>query len=223
MLQETWSMLTDPAAWSGPTGFAARIVEHVQLSLVALLIAVVIAVPLGLLIGHTGRGRALIVGTSGALRAIPSLGLLTALALVIPGGVANAVLPSVVVLVILAVPPILAGTYSGVDAITPAIRTSSTALGFSPAQVLWKVEVPLAVPQMMDGIRSALLQVISTATICAYLGTGGLGRYLIDGLATRDYPQVLAGAVVVIGLVLCFELALVLISRLVAPTTRSLR
>lgn len=216
-------MLTDPAAWSGPTGFAARIVEHVQLSLVALLIAVVIAVPLGLLIGHTGRGRALIVGTSGALRAIPSLGLLTALALVIPGGVANAVLPSVVVLVILAVPPILAGTYSGVDAITPAIRTSSTALGFSPAQVLWKVEVPLAVPQMMDGIRSALLQVISTATICAYLGTGGLGRYLIDGLATRDYPQVLAGAVVVIGLVLCFELALVLISRLVAPTTRSLR
>lgn len=216
-------MLTDPDAWSGSTGFAARIAEHMQLSLVTLLIAVLVAVPLGLLIGHTGQGRALIVGTSGALRAIPSLGLLTALALVIPGGVANAALPSVAVLVILAVPPILAGTYSGVDSITPAIRTSSTALGFSPAQVLWKVEVPLAVPQMMDGIRSALLQVISTATICAYLGTGGLGRYLIDGLATRDYPQVMAGAVVVIGLVLCFELALVLVSRLVAPTTRTLR
>ena len=217
MLSQTISMLTDPASWTGSGGFIARIVEHLQISFLALALSLLIALPLGLVIGHTGRGRGLIVGTSGALRAIPSLGLLTALALIIPGGVANAMIPSLVVLVVLGIPPILAGTYSGIDAIPAPIKDGSTAIGYSPLQVLGRVEIPLAVPQIIDGIRSSLLQIISTATICAYLGIGGLGRYLIDGLATRDYPEVLSGAVIVIAIVLFFEILLASLGKLVAP------
>lgn len=224
MLQQAWTFLTAPENWAGPAGFGARLGEHLEITLLAMLIACLIAVPLGLAIGHTGRGRSLVVGTSGALRALPSLGLLTILALWIPNGVARAEIPSTIVLVILAIPPILAGAYSGVEAIPPAITQSARAIGHTEWQVLTKVEVPLAGSAILDGIRSATLQVIATATLCSYLGLGGFGRYLLDGLATRDYPMVLAGAMAVIALALVAEGLLALIGALgrrrPAPRTR---
>ncbi|RAV31570.1 ABC transporter permease [Corynebacterium heidelbergense] len=208
MIQHAFGLLTDPAAWGGPTGFGQRIAEHLWLSLIALIPAILIGVPLGAAIGHTGKGRGLAVGTTGAMRALPSLGLLTVLALLIPSGIANAWIPSTIVLLILAVPPILAGTYSGIEAIGRDIVQASRAIGHTELQTLGKVEMPLAGASIVDGIRSATLQVIATTTICAYLGTGGLGRLLIDGLATRNYPQVVAGAVLVIGVVVAVELIL---------------
>jgi len=183
-----------------------RIWEHVWLSLLGLVPAILIAVPLGLFIGHTGRGRAVAVAMSGGLRAIPSLGLLTVLALFLPGGaVDRAWLPSMIVLLILAIPPILAGSYAGVQQIKPSVIDGARATGHSEMQTLRSVEIPLALPQILDGIRSAAAQVVATATLCAYIGAGGLGRYLIDGLAQRDTHMMLVGVVWVIVLVIILE------------------
>lgn len=217
MIQQAWQMLIDPANWSGDSGFGTRLMEHLVLTLITIALAIVIAVPLGLLIGHAGKGKGLVIGASGALRALPSLGLLTILALWVPSGIAHPEVPSVIVLLILALPPLLAGTYSGVEAIPPAIAESARAIGNTEGQILAKVEVPLAASSIMDGIRSASLQVIATATLCSYLGAGGLGRYLIDGLATRDYPMVLSGAILVIALALAVEAILALVSRFLVP------
>lgn len=183
-----------------------RIEEHLWLSLLGLIPAILIAVPAGLYIGHTGRGRGVAVALSGGLRAIPSLGLLTVLALFLPGGaVERAWLPSTIVLVILAIPPILAAAYAGVQQIKPSVIDGARATGHSEMQILRSVEIPLALPQILDGIRSAAAQVVATATLCAYIGTGGLGRYLIDGLAQRDTQMMVVGVVWVIVLVLVLE------------------
>lgn len=183
-----------------------RLLEHLWLTLLGLIPAILIAVPMGLYIGHTGRGRAVAVALSGGLRAIPSLGLLTVLALFLPGGaVERAWLPSMIVLVILAIPPILAGSYAGVQQIKPSVIDGARATGHSEMQILRSVEVPLALPQILDGIRSAAAQVVATATLCAYIGSGGLGRYLIDGLAQRDTHMMLVGVIWVIVLVIILE------------------
>lgn len=185
---------------------AQRIGEHLLLTLLGLLPAVLVAVPAGLWIGSTGRGRTVVVAFSGALRAIPSLGLLTAIALFLPGGaVDRAWLPTMVVLAILAIPPVLAGTYAGVQQIKPSVLDAARATGHSPWQILRQVQIPLALPQMLDGIRSAASQVLAAATLCAYIGTGGLGRYLIDGIAQRSTTSVVVGVVWVIVLVVLLE------------------
>ena len=215
MLQQAWAFLTDPAQWTGADGVGVRLGEHLAITAVAMLFAMLIAIPVGLMIGHSGRGRVAVVGVSGALRALPSLGLLTILALWLPNGVGRPEIPATIVLVILAIPPILAGAYAGVEAIPAEITQSARAVGHTEWQVLSQVEVPLACASIFDGIRSATLQVIATATLCSYLGLGGLGRYLLDGLATRDYPMVLAGAITVIALALLVEGLLAAVGALV--------
>ena len=205
MIQQAWAFLTDPASWNGSDGVGVRLGEHLAITAVAMLFAMLIAIPAGLVIGHSGRGRVAVVGVSGALRALPSLGLLTILALWLPNGVGRPEIPATIVLVILAIPPILAGAYAGVEAIPSEITQSARAVGHTEWQVLSQVEVPLARASIFDGVRSATLQVIATATLCSYLGLGGLGRYLLDGLATRDYPMVLTGAMTVIALALVVE------------------
>ena len=180
MLQQAWAFLTDPAQWTGADGVGVRLGEHLAITAVAMLFAMLIAIPVGLMIGHSGRGRVAVVGVSGALRALPSLGLLTILALWLPNGVGRPEIPATIVLVILAIPPILAGAYAGVEAIPAEITQSARAVGHTEWQVLSQVEVPLARASIFDGIRSATLQVIATATLCSYLGLGGLGRYLLD-------------------------------------------
>ena len=191
----------DATNWSGSGGVPARLVDHLVYTVQALVIAAVIAVPIGAVIGHTRRGGFFVVGTANGLRALPELGLLTLLVMFVGIGV----LPLTIALVILAVPPLLAGTYAGVRNTDPAIIDAARGMGMREHEVLIKVELPIAVPLMIGGLRTATLQVIATATIGAYIGLSGLGRFLIDGLANNDYTEMAAGAVLVAALALLVE------------------
>jgi len=216
MIGNVLSWLFDPAHWSGEDGIPSRLFEHLQYSFAALLIAALIAIPLGLYVGHTGRGRFAVVGLAGAVRAVPTLGLLFLVVLLlgpkIQGDLAF-VVPSLVVLVVLAIPPILSGAYAGIDGVDPAARDAAKGMGMRGMEVLRSVELPCALPLIFSGIRSATLQLIATATIAATVSLGGLGRFLIDGLAVRDFPQMAAGAVLVAVLALLVDLVFAVVQR----------
>jgi len=205
--------ILDPAHLTGDKGILPRLGDHLFYTGASMLMAMVIGIPLGLLIGHTGTGRSVIVAVSSAARALPTLGLLFFIILYTGLGVG----PLVAVLVILAVPPLLAGTYSGLESVNRQTIDSARAVGMTEWQVLTKVEIPLALPLIFGGVRSATLQVIATATIAGYVGLTGLGRFLIEGLALHDYKRALAGAILVMLLALAVEGALALIQRLVVP------
>ena len=215
-MNDVLSWLTASAHWSGEDGIPQRLLEHLYYSGVALLIAAVIAIPLGLFVGHTGRGRFVVVNAAGAARAVPSLGLLFVSVLVLGPrltGDTAFVVPCEIVLVVLAIPPILAGAYAGVEEVDPAVRDAAKGMGMRGPEVLARVEIPCALPLIFSGLRSGALQVVATATIAATVGLGGLGRFLIDGLAVRDYSQMAAGAVLVGVLALVVDLGFALIQR----------
>lgn len=201
----------DPANWSGPTGVLTRVGQHVEYTAEALLLACLVAVPAGALVGHTGRGGLIVVGLTNSLRALPTLGLVIIVVLLTTIGE----LPVLLALVVLAVPPVMAGTYSGIRAVDPMVVDAARGVGMRGREVLLQVEVPNALPLMIGGIRSATLQLVSTATVAAYVGLGGLGRYIIDGQAVQDYPEVLAGAVLVAALAIVVDLLLAGVQRLV--------
>ncbi|MFC4853575.1 ABC transporter permease [Actinophytocola glycyrrhizae] len=215
--------LFDSDHWSGATGIPARIWEHLGYTAMTVLVAAVIAVPLGAIIGHTGRGTFLVAGLSNGLRALPELGLLTLLVLLTYVGL----LPVVIALVILALPPILAGTYAGIRNVDGAVVDAARGMGMRGSTVLWKVELPNALPLILGGIRSATLQVIATATIAAYVSLGGLGRLVIDGNnagagSPNGYPQMAAGAIVIALLALVVEGVLEVVQRVaVSPGLRN--
>ncbi len=216
--------LTDPANWVGSDGIWLRTLQHVQYSLVTLLIASIIAIPLGLWIGHTGKGRVLVVNLVNGMRSVPTLGLLFAAVLIvgpmIRGDLAF-LAPSIFVLVVLAIPPVLAGAYSGVEEVDRAARDAAKGMGMTSRQVLRDVEIPCAMPLIFSGVRSAALQVIATATVAASVSIGGLGRFLIDGLAFRDYGMMAGGAVLVGVLALIIDFVFALVQRLaVSPGLR---
>ena len=196
--------LADPAHWTGPNAVGVRIVEHLWISFLAVLIAAVLAVPAGIVIGHTRCGAGIVGALTGAARAIPTLGLLTLFGLALGIGLEAPLLA----LVVLAVPSLLAGAYAGVQSIDPVIPDSARAIGLSPAQVILRVEVPLASPVLLGGLRAATLQVVATATLAAYTADYGLGRYLFSGLKSREYDQMLAGALLVAVIALLLELLL---------------
>jgi osmoprotectant transport system permease protein len=203
--------LTTSAHWQGGTGVPVRVVEHLEYTGITMLIAMVIAIPIGVLVGHTGRGGFLVVGIANGLRALPTLGLLTIVVLAAGLGLA----PPILALTVLAVPPLLAGTYAGIRAVDAAVVDAAKGVGMRGWQVILRVEIPNALPLIFGGIRSAALQVIATATIAAYVGLGGLGRYVIDGLSSEDYTQALAGALLVAVLAIVIDLVLVIIQRVV--------
>lgn len=210
----TW--LTDGTHWSGEDGIPQRLLEHLVYSSVAVLVAAVIAIPLGLFIGHTGRGRFVVVNLAGAARAIPSLGLLFIAVLFLGprlSGDAAFLVPCVIVLVVLAIPPILAGAYSGVEEVDAAARDAAKGMGMRGFEVLMQVELPCAMPLIFSGLRSGTLQVVATATIAATAGLGGLGRFLIDGLAVRDFAQMAGGAALVALLALVVDLGFAIVQR----------
>jgi osmoprotectant transport system permease protein len=213
VFSEAVSWLSDGTHWQGDDGFPHRIAEHVGYTALTVVIATAIAVPLGLWIGHTGRLRGLAVAVTGALRALPTLGLLTLMVLWRGIGLA----PPTIALVVLAIPPLLAGAYAGLESVDRATIDAARAIGMTEWQVLGRVEIPLAMPLIIGGIRSAVLQVVATATIAAYIGLGGLGRYLIDGLAIRDYPQMLAGSLVIVVLALVLDGCFALLQRVLSP------
>ncbi|WP_406833001.1 ABC transporter permease [Pedococcus sp. KACC 23699] len=218
MIPDIFSWLLDPAHWSGSDGIPARTVEHLWYSGLSMVLACLIAIPAGLAIGHTGRGRFLAVNLAGAARAIPSLGLLYLMVLwLFPklAGDSAFLVPSLIVLVVLAIPPILAGAYSGVEGVDPAARDAAKGMGMTGMQVLRRVEVPCALPLLFSGVRSATLQVIATATLAAIAGTGGLGRFIIDGQKVREFPQMASGAILVAVLALLVDLLMSLVQRFV--------
>lgn len=216
-LIDAFFYLTDPAHWSGSTGFGVRILEHLGYTALAVLAAALIAVPVGVAVGHSHKGANAVVAVSGALRALPELGLLTWLAISLPRGISWPIVPSVIVLVLLAVAPLLAGIVAGFDSVERDVVLSARAAGYSERQILRDVELPLAAPVMLGGLRSCVVQVLATATVVAYIGLGGLGRYLIDGLAVQDYPRMVAGAVVVTLLALVVDLVLAGVQRWATP------
>ncbi|MFF5967726.1 ABC transporter permease [Streptomyces collinus] len=209
--------LTDPAHWSGPDGIPAQTLTHLELSGEALGIALLLGMPAGLLIGHTGRGAFLVGGLTNALRALPTLGVLMfSVLLIAPHITSDAAftIPSLIVLVLLAVPPILTSTYAGVFAVDAAAVDAARGMGWRGRDILLRVQLPCALPLVLSGIRSAALQIIATATVAAYVSLGGLGRFLIDGLAQSDYAQMAGGALLVAALALVVELLLLGLGRL---------
>jgi len=215
-----WAWFTDPANWQGSDGVPNRLLEHLFYTVLTLLIALVIAVPLGAWVGHSGRLRWLVTGANAA-RAVPTLGLLFAVSMFVGPLIQSDlafVIPSITVLVLLAIPPLLSGTYAGIDSVDPAARDAARGMGMTGWQVLTKVEAPCALPLFLSGLRSATLQVIATATIAASVSLGGLGRYLIDGLASRDYVQMVCGSILVAVLALVADGLLALLEkRAVSP------
>lgn len=202
LFADAFAYLSDSATWSGSGGMLARIVEHLLITLVVVLIAAVIAVPLGVLVGHTRRGQGLVTAVAGAGRAIPTLGLLTLVGLLAGIGLTA----PIVALVVLAIPSLLAGASSGVASVDPALVDAARAQGLTTRQVVGRVELPLASPVLVGAFRVATLQVVSTATLAAYVADVGLGRILFAGLKTNAYDVVLASALVVIVLALLLEL-----------------
>lgn len=226
MIADLVTWLRDPIHWSGSTGVPTRLVEHLGYSLSAIVIAALIGIPLGLYIGHTGRGTYVVAGVANAFRAIPSLGLVLVVVLLITAisPTEQAIVGSCVfVLVVLAIPPILTTTYAGVQSVDAAARDAAYGVGMTGREVLFGVEIPCALPLIFSGVRSAMLQVIATATIAAYTTLGGLGRFLIDGYAVRSFAEMLAGALLVAALALVAEGVLATVQRLVVSAGLSTR
>ena len=215
MISSLLQWFTDPENWSGPDGIPFRLWQHLWYTGVTMFVAALVAVPLGLWVGHTRRARWL-VSVANSVRAVPTLGLLLAASLwlgpQLPGDLAY-VVPSIGVLAILAVPPLLAGTYGGIEAVDPSARDAAYGVGMRGRQVLWQVEVPNALPLMLSGVRSATLQVVATATIAAIPGLGGLGRFIIDGIKLGDYAEAAGGALLVALLAISLEGLLALVQR----------
>ncbi|GGF33489.1 glycine/betaine ABC transporter permease [Williamsia phyllosphaerae] len=206
----------DSAHWTGPDGVPAQVGHHLVYTLLALGISLAIAVPLGMFIGYTGRGGGLVVGSANALRALPTLGALVLLFLLISSSVSGQavyLIPTTAVLVLLGVPPILAGTYAGIQNADSGAVGAARAMGYTRAQILVRVQLPCALPLMLSGIRSATLQIVSTATVAAYVGLQGLGRFILDGRAEADFTKMTAGALLVAVLAIAFEVLFALVGR----------
>ncbi|NIK55826.1 ABC transporter permease [Kribbella shirazensis] len=206
-----WEYLTDPFNWSGTEGIWARILQHLWYTFAALALSLLIALPIGLRIGHTRRGAFLAINTGNAARALPSLGLLM-LAVLLTDQIGF--LPVLIALVALGVPPILASTYAGLSGVDPATIDAARGMGMTGREILTKVEIPIGMPLIISGVRSATLQIVSTATIAALVSLGGLGRYVIDGLKLRDFPQMFTGALLVALMALLLDALFALIGRI---------
>lgn len=200
--------LFDPEKWRGYDGIFALCSQHLEYTLITLLIAGAIGFPIGLYVGHTRRGVTLVAGLANMLRALPSLGLLVLLVIFCGPLFASDLafeVPSLIVLVLLAVPPIMTATYAGIAAVDPAVVDAARGMGYRPLGIVFHVEIPCALPFIFSGLRNATLQVIATTTIAAYASLGGLGRLIIDGRAQSDYSQMVAGAIMVGVLVILVD------------------
>ena len=207
----------DPENWEGPGGVPARLVEHLGLTAAALGIACLIAVPLALWLGHLGRGGPLAVNLSNIGRAVPTFAVLVLLAI---GPLGFGPKATVTALVLFAVPPILTNGYVGMREVDRDVVEAARGVGLSPLQVVRTVELPLAVPLLLSGIRLAAVQVVATATIAALVAGGGLGSIILLGFGTQDQAAVVAGALLVAAFALATELLFLLLSRLLDPVAR---
>lgn len=215
--------LADPVNWSGPNGIPVRLLEHIGISGVSMAIALVIALPAGLAIGHTRRGAGVTVGLAAVARSVPSLALI---GLVLPITQAFDAIngfglyPTVFAMVALAIPPILVNAFAGIRGVDQEVVEAARGMGLTERQILGRVEVPLAMPVVLGGVRSASVQVIATATLGAVFGLGGLGRYIIDGAAQQDDGQLFGGVVLVAALALASEGVLAGLQRVALASLR---
>ena len=213
-----FAYLQDPAHWSGPGLIPELLLQHLAYTAAAVLVAAAVAVPLGIAIGHTGRGSALVTGLSAGARALPSLGLVFLAVMLLGTGPGDVVL--VLVLAVLALPPVLTAVVTGVAGADRAAVHAARAMGMTGGQVVSRVEWPLALPRVVTGLRSATLQVVATATLAAFASGGGLGQLLVRGQAQRDYPQMFAGALLLAALAVALDLLLSGLGRLAARRAR---
>ena len=210
------SWFADPSHWAGPNGVPYRLAQHVGISLASVGIAGAIALPLGLYVGHTGRGQAIAVNLANVGRAVPSL---AAIALAVPftqmidPSLGFNLYPTLIAMVVLAVPPILVNTFAGVAEVDRDLVESARGMGLTERQILGRVEIPLALPVIVGGVRSASVQVIATATLGAVYGLGALGGFIVEGVAQRDEGRLFAGVVLVALLALAAEGGLALVQR----------
>jgi osmoprotectant transport system permease protein len=212
--------ILDPGHWQGADGIPTRIAEHLAISIPSVLAAAALALPVGLAIGHTGRGATLAVNLANIGRAVPSYAVMV---IVLPISIrwnpdlGLDVIPTVVAMVLLAIPPILVNAYAGIRSVDPEVVEAARAMGMRGREILARVELPLALPVIVGGVRTATVQVIATATLGAIIAYGGLGRYLIDGIARNEDGRLFAGVILVAGLALAAEGGLALVQRLVTP------
>ena len=221
-MEELLSWLADPQRWSGSDSIPVRLFEHLLLAGAAVLASVALALPLGAYIGHTGRWKLLAVTIANIGRAMPTLALLVILLpFILRAGLGLGFWPTFVPLVLLGIPPILVNAYVGIGEVDADVRESARGVGMSGPQVLMRVELPLSAPVIVAGIRTASVQVIATATLGALVASGGLGRYIIDGVALQDAPRLIVGAVLVAGLALAVDGVLALVGRKLDSRTRA--
>ncbi|MEW2275094.1 ABC transporter permease subunit [Streptomyces sp. SID685] len=194
-LTATWDWLADPAHWSGDNGVWHRLLQHLLLTVVCLVLSCLIALPVALVLGHLGRGGALAVNISNVGRAVPTFAVLVLLLLTPVGNWGEG--PTVVALVLFAVPPLLTNAYVGMREVDRGVVQAARGMGMTGRQLMFHVELPLSLPLLMNGVRIAAVQLVATATIAALAGGGGLGRIITAGFNLASTPQVVAGALLV--------------------------
>lgn len=220
---EAFAWLADPEHWRGADGIVSQLITHVELSTASMLIAIAIALPIGLWIGHTRRFAGVAVNAANIFRAVPSLALI---GLVLPftqafdPGLGFTLYPALIAMIVLATPPILINTYAGVSEVDADIVEAARGMGFRDLQLLRRIEIPLALPIILGGIRSASVQVIATVTLAAIYGAGGLGRFIVDGIAQNDDGQLFGGVVLVALLATASEALFALLQRLAQRAPR---
>jgi osmoprotectant transport system permease protein len=219
-LLEGVEWILDGRHWSGPDGIWLRLFQHVELSVASLVAAALIAIPIGLAVGHTRRGQFAAVQAANLGRSIPSLAILSLVFVVVVNLVpelAFGFVPTFVALTLLGIPTILVNTYVGVQQVDPDTVEAARGMGMSGRQVLLGLEVPLAAPLIMTGVRLAAVTIVATATLSALIAGGTLGRYIIDGYAQQDIPKIVGGAILVAVLAILTELLFTVLARVTAP------
>jgi osmoprotectant transport system permease protein len=208
--------------WEGRNGIPTRLFEHLRYSAAAVAAAVVATVPIAMWLGHRRRFGTLAINLANVGQALPSFAILVLSVQIVAFREIPFAGPLAlfIAMALLAIPPVFVNAYTGVAQVDDALRDAAKGLGMTARQQVWRVELPVAAPVVLTGIRIAFVQVVATATLGAYLGAGGLGRFIVDGYSVRDYPQVFAGAVLVAGLALLADRVVALVPRLVARRTR---
>lgn len=214
---QVFEWFTDPEQWSGSSGIPIRLLEHLQISGISIAVAALVALPAAMYIGHRRRFEFLVVSVANLGRAIPSFGLLFLFVILL--GIGDE--PVLMAMVLLAIPPILTNTYVGIQSVDPDTLEAARGMGMSELRVLTRIEVPLAGPVIVAGLRTAAVQVVATATLAAVVAGGGLGRFIQDGFSAGDRPQIFGGAVLVALLAIVVDVGFGMFQRAVVPRTSS--